>query len=114
MKVKRWEGGGRAGLNFWCPGCREAHSIVTDGPGAWGYKGDAERPVLTPSVLVTWSEPSDTPELAADERHDIAKRCHSFVGCNGAQPGQIVYLSDSTHALAGQVVDLPDWSDRHA
>ena len=34
--------------------------------------------------------------------------CHSFVGCNGALPGQIIFLSDCTHDLAGQVVDLAD------
>ena len=30
-------------------------------------------------------------------------RCHSFV-----RSGRIEFLSDSTHALAGQTVDLPD------
>ena len=31
------------------------------------------------------------------------KRCHSFV-----TDGRIQFLSDCTHALAGQTVDLPD------
>ncbi|MCL4695464.1 MAG: hypothetical protein KJ023_00155 [Burkholderiaceae bacterium] len=38
--------------------------------------------------------------------------CHSFVGCNGAQPGQIVFLSDCTHALAGQVRELAPFPSR--
>jgi hypothetical protein len=25
--------------------------------------------------------------------------CHSFMSCNGAAPGQIVFLGDCTHAL---------------
>lgn len=35
-------------------------------------------------------------------------RCHTFVGCNGAQPGQIIYLGDCSHALAGQVRPLAE------
>lgn len=42
------------------------------------------------------------------ESHDAPRICHSFVSCNGAQPGEIVFLSDSTHHLAGQVRPLPD------
>jgi hypothetical protein len=30
--------------------------------------------------------------------------CHFFV-----RAGKLDYCSDSTHALAGQVVDMPDW-----
>lgn len=107
-------------LAFWCAGCREAHTIgVGDGPGPrWGWNGDAERPVFTPSVLVTghWYTPQG--EAAEQAWQDAGcpqprpkfetadTRCHTFVGCNGAQPGQIIYLTDCTHALAGQVVDL--------
>lgn len=109
--VKRWEGGGRAGYNFRCPGCREVHSLPTEGDGVrWSFTGDAARPVFTPSVLVTWSEPSDVEEHFDDPAHDIKRVCHSFIGCNGAQPGQIVFLGDCTHALAGKVVDLPAWA----
>lgn len=120
MKVKRWTGGGRAGLNFWCPGCRDVHSIVTEGAGAWGYNGDPERPVFTPSVLVTGlrTERDDqgrwTGEYERDAKGEpLPLRCHTFVGCNGAAPGQIVFLSDCTHGLAGKTVDLPDWTSRH-
>ena len=107
------------GLAFYCPGCREVHRIRT-GPGGWTWNGDAERPVFSPSVLVegrrltdkgdaqwtAWHDagcPKPAPELDAEDT-----RCHSFVGCNGAQPGQIVFLSDCTHELRGQVVDLPE------
>lgn len=84
----------RAGLSFHCPGCDLPHTVTTTGPGAWSWNGDREQPVLSPSVLVQGG-----PHL-----------CHSFVGCNGAQPGEIVFLSDCTHALAGQVRPLPEWA----
>ena len=67
------------------------------GPGAgprWGWNGDAEKPTFTPSVLVryNWS--------------DGERVCHSFV-----TDGQIQFLGDCTHALAGQTVDIPAWEE---
>lgn len=96
--------GGR--LTWWCPGCNQCHQIQTgDGPGPrWGWNGSVDKPTFTPSVLVTWKEPSDDPALAADERHDISKVCHSFV-----VDGQMQMLGDCTHALAGQTVPIPPW-----
>lgn len=83
-------------LLFWCPGCNMAHQIRHGGPGRWRWNGDAVRPTFSPSVLVTWEEgPARTPRV-----------CHSFV-----EDGRIRFLADSTHALAGQTVDLPEkWS----
>jgi hypothetical protein len=76
-------------LHFWCPGCDQVHGIryanPTPGPD-WGWNGDLESPTITPSVLV---------EGGPDEI-----RCHSFV-----TDGQIQFLHDSTHALAGQTVE---------
>jgi hypothetical protein len=51
-----------------------------------------ERPTFSPSYL-TWID--DGP---------CAFRCHSFI-----RDGQIQFLSDCTHALAAQTVDIPDW-----
>ena len=103
-------------LFFWCPGCDEAH-VVTHGPGGWGFNGSGDAPVFTPSVLVQGVRmtPEGEAMLERGERPAGGKypsqalRCHSFVGCNGAQPGQITFLADCTHALAGKTVDLPDW-----
>ena len=89
----------RSGLSFRCEGCRGFHSIITSGPDAWGWNGDRDAPVFTPSVLVVHNN--------AKGRHV----CHSFVGCNGAQPGEIIYLSDCTHHLAGQVRPLLDFGE---
>lgn len=90
--------GGR--LMFWCPGCDGAHQVnVGDGPGPrWGYNGDPDAPTFTPSVLVTYN--------GADAGKDGAPSaiCHSFI-----TDGRIQFLSDSTHALAGETVNIPDF-----
>jgi hypothetical protein len=92
--------------------------VVWVGEGAgprWSYNGDAERPVFGPSVLVRGKQivrDADdrwTGEWVRDAAgNPIDSVCHSFVGCNGAAPGQIAYLGDCTHDLAGKVIDLPD------
>lgn len=71
---------------FECPGC--GHSHVFD--ATWIYDGNAEKPTVSPSLLVTYTgeEPS---------------RCHSYI-----RDGRIQFLTDCTHALRGQTVDLPD------
>lgn len=110
------------GLTFWCQGCKEAHTVwVGDGPGPrWSWNGDAERPVFGPSVLVTghwytpkgeadeqaWQDAGCPPPRPKFETADT--RCHTFVGCNGAQPGEIIFLGDCTHELAGQVLPLAE------
>jgi len=100
--------GSEGSLFFECPGCATVHGI-NHGPGAgprWGWDGDADKPTFTPSVLVTWSEPSDKPSEFDDASKDVKKVCHSFV-----TGGRIQFLGDCTHALAGQTVDLPCWKE---
>lgn len=111
-KLRNVAGGG---LTFWCQGCGEAHTVwVSDGPGPrWTWNGDAEKPVFGPSVLVTGVKRMTDEQHAAFLRGEplpepTPLRCHTFVGCNGAQPGEIAYLSDCTHELAGKVIPLPD------
>lgn len=93
--------GGR--LGFYCPGCKELHQVaIGDGPGPrWGFNGDYDRPTFTPSVLVRWNEPSDVPEEFDDTSKDKQFFCHSFV-----TNGEIQFLGDCTHELAGQTVRL--------
>lgn len=98
-----------SGKMFMCPGCREMHvvTIVPDGARpCWSWSGSDDRPTFSPSILVTWSEPSDVPEEFDDESRDRQMRCHSFV-----RDGRIEFLSDCTHALAGQTVELPEVGD---
>lgn len=94
-KILRLVEGG--GLMFWCPGCDGAHLVqVGEGPGPrWGYNGNPDAPTFTPSVFVNAPGPYHT---------DHAPVCHSFVA-----DGYIQFLGDSTHALAGQTVAIPEW-----
>lgn len=85
----------------WLPPGESVESPLVAGKPHWGFNGDMEHPSFTPSVLSTWDEWQG--EGVPPKQHV----CHSFVGCNGAQPGQIIFLGDSTHELAGRIVDLP-------
>lgn len=107
---------------FHCPGCNGSHMIMVDGSRGWQWNKSLEKPTFTPSVLVSGSE--FTPKGEADyqawadagypknkdgslhEFESAPKVCHSFV-----TDGKIQFLGDSTHELAGQTVDLPDWSE---
>lgn len=95
-------------LVFKCPGCQRNHGVRIralsspgdhNGPG-WEWNGNAEWPTFSPSVLVTYD--------GADAGIDGAPPavCHSFV-----VDGQIQFLADCTHALAGQTVPLLPWND---
>lgn len=86
------------GVRWDCPGCAEPHAVPTHGPHAWGFNGDLERPTLTPSILC---HPSG--RLNDDGSVRQSPLCHSFV-----TDGRIQFLSDCTHALAGQTVDVPE------
>lgn len=102
--ILRELGAGR--LSFWCPSCNDAHQILYGtGPGPrWGYNGHVDLPTFTPSIKVTWREPSDNPAEQLDDSKDIEKCCHSFV-----TNGQIEFLPDCTHELAGKTVPLPSF-----
>lgn len=96
-------------VHFHCPGCDDVHGVtIEEGPVVWGWNGDLELPTFTPSVLVTgvqWN-PADgfyKPNHAVAPGEGIV--CHSFV-----TDGRIQFLGDCTHTLAGQTVDLPDWT----
>lgn len=86
---------------FWCPGCDSTHGLNVKPASprpCWTYNGNPAAPTFSPSILVTcdWPLDDDTPAS-----RDV---CHSFV-----RDGRIQFLGDSTHALAGRTVDLPDW-----
>ncbi len=116
--LRDWEGGGRRGFQFWCPGCNKNHSVSV-GEGGWSYNGNPEAPTFSPSVLLEGGHyaPGHKPEdgcWCTYNAEKIAKGeepsgftcgvCHSFVN-----DGMIRFLNDCTHALAGQTVKLPDW-----
>ncbi len=96
-KLRNWKGDGKEGLFFWCPGCNSAHTIRLK-PDGWGWNTNLDRPTFTPSVLVTYGGKD------AGQGDAPPAICHSFV-----TDGMIQFLGDSTHALAGQTVELPDF-----
>ena len=106
----RVAGGPDVGLHllFWCPGCGDAHEIRVVGKGAWSWDGDRDRPTVEPSIRVRGTRPITNDEyrrLRAGEPVTPEPRlCHSFL-----RKGQLEFLADCTHALAGRTIALPDW-----
>lgn len=113
--LRRWEGDEQAGYSFFCPGCKGHHSVVTS-PGGWGFNENPESPTFTPSVLVKgghfaegWTGPDCWCNFEARTGQKTSfqcRICHSYV-----TDGQIQFLADSTHFLAGQTVALPDYPE---
>ena len=59
------------------------------GTGCWSWNGDTEKPTLKPSVRTRGGN----------------FLCHSFI-----TDGKVQFLNDCTHELAGQTVDLLDFT----
>jgi len=108
-------------LTFWCPGCKEAHSINC-GDGAspsWAWNGNIDKPTFAPSIFIKTGHfvPSFKPgdfcwckyyEEFSDDIVDYGcKICHSFV-----TDGMIQFLDDSTHHLRGTTVEIPPWPNK--
>ena len=97
---------GAQGHAHWCPGCGEAHRI----PSTWNFNGDLEKPSFTPSVKITGKQRVivDGEWTGEWRRGPDGKAldwcCHYFVTA-----GSIQFCGDSTHALSGQTVPLPEW-----
>jgi len=107
-KVKQFnEKDGRISWVLTCPGCDQQHQIWTgNGPGpAWQFNGDVESPTFSPSLLVRMG-PKPDPVTHLAPKGAPGQVCHSFI-----REGNIQFLSDCTHSLAGQTVELPeaDW-----
>ncbi len=102
-------------IGFMCPGCGEEHlvrlapaaprkgfisRILRRGkraiPFGWHYNGDAEKPTISPSIPVH--------DVHTLEDGPVEFICHSVV-----TDGRIIFSPSSSHALAGQTVDLPDY-----
>lgn len=98
-------------IAFWCPGCKSAHAVFVGG-GGWTFNGNAEHPTFSPSVLVRNGHFLDANscwcKFNAEHPDDPApfrcEQCHSFV-----TNGQIQFLGDCSHELAGKTVPLPEF-----
>ena len=101
---------------FRCPGCGYNHFLGV-GPKAvgavWGWNRDKVKPTFTPSVLAKGIKQILNANGSWDggwekdaEGKPVPFVCHSFV-----TDGRIQFLSDCTHVLAGQTVDLLDFPE---
>lgn len=84
---------------FHCPGCKRGHYAQVavksgDGP-VWDWNKSLDKPTFSPSILVQYNGPD------AGVNGAPQAVCHSFV-----KDGQIQFLSDCTHELAGKTVPL--------
>lgn len=111
-KLRTLEGGRVA---FMCPGCREMHQVAVAGDTrpAWDFNYDYDLPTFSPSILVRGHalEIDENGRWTGEWMRDAAGNpiplvCHSFV-----RAGQIQFLCDSTHEMAGQTIDLPRLED---
>ena len=103
-------------LVFFCPGCECGHMVkVTGDHPVWAWNGSEESPTLSPSILLRSGHfaPGHTGRCWCDYNKDNPDNkgfecyvCHSFV-----TNGRIQFLSDSTHKLSSQTVEIPDWDD---
>lgn len=78
---------------IYCPACECGHGLAVgrkEGP-SWTFNGDQKNPTFGPSLKVT----------TGMDGKDV---CHSQI-----TNGKIYYYPDSTHTMAGQTVDLPDF-----
>ena len=110
------DGYGHRHITYWCQGCKTTHSVIVDGPNAWGYNGNPESPTFTPSVLSTsghfmtefrndrcWC---DYNREHPEEPVSGCYRCHTFI-----TEGKVQFLGDCSHELAGQTLDLPEFPE---
>ncbi len=88
MKLSKSENG----WMFYCPGCRYAHVFDQ----RWTFDGNQDAPTFTPSLLVNGTDPKYVTE------HN--PRCHMYV-----RNGNIEFLSDCSHAMAGKTVPIPNY-----
>lgn len=91
---------------FFCPGCKCHHGISTKAPApTWSWNGDVEKPTFSPSLLVKMGPKAD-PVTHLAPKGAPRQVCHSFI-----REGRIEFLSDCTHELAGQTVEMEEIDD---
>lgn len=83
-------------IAHWCEACDELHHFSCEVPQAngaiWTWDKNVENPTFNPSMHIRIGY--------TEKPHEI---CHYFL-----HNGQIQYLADCTHSLAGQTVPLKD------
>lgn len=79
-------------FHFHCPGCEQEHAFNDE---VWEWNQDYNNPTLSPSFLIYGYRFDKNGK-------SVSFRCHSYI-----TEGKIQFLSDCTHSLKDQIVDLP-------
>jgi hypothetical protein len=94
------------GYAHWCPDCGEMHTIFEN----WSFDGNVDAPTFNPSIKISAkltikdARGKWTGEWARDAAGKaIDSCCHYHLW-----GGMLHFCSDSTHALAGRTVPLPE------
>ncbi|MDE2026215.1 MAG: hypothetical protein KGJ07_07005 [Patescibacteria group bacterium] len=93
------------GFAHWCPGCKEMHIL----PEKWTFDGNLETPTFAPSfkhrgLRRVFANGEWTGEWVRDtEGNTVSYICHYVLTA-----GVLNFCDDSTHALSGKSVPLPD------
>jgi hypothetical protein len=91
---------------FYCPGCKCHHWFKTTGNSPrWTFNGNMDQPTVRPSILVNHGVYPDGDLKTVNGKVAGYKkiRCHLFI-----TDGKIQYLSDCTHELAGQTIEMQE------
>lgn len=84
----------------WCPACQQMHDFSVEqsfmNGARWSFNGNGDAPTFTPSMNIS----------VGPYKGGRIDRCHYIV-----TDGQIQFCGDSTHAMAGQTVPMPDVPD---
>lgn len=83
------------GFIIFCPACQQSHLFDLE---RWKFNGNFDSPTFTPSMLIYGNKSG---KIRVHEGVTYGHRCHSFV-----TDGKIKFLSDCTHGMAGETVDL--------
>lgn len=92
---------------FFCPGCEVHHAVWTTNETngcVWNFNGNLELPTFQPSIKISYPTFHEIDENGfGKEGTNYTHICHTFI-----TDGKIQFLSDCTHKLAGQTIDMLD------
>lgn len=89
------------GFSWWCPGCEEGHPLPYK--RGWTFDGNLDAPTFSPSFKHEYPRFKRVDERGIGIGEKEPYCCHYIITA-----GQVMFCSDSTHALAGKTVPMPD------
>ncbi len=100
-KLRRVENG----IAHWCPGCEEIHIL----PASWYFDGNLEAPTFRPSFKHSGIQRVFVDgKWTGEWKRDVAGNTIPYICHYNVVAGKLQFCADSTHALAGKEVPIPD------